>query len=73
MAVAILTESALSFLGLGVPLPTASWGSILSAAHEHIEYAWWLMLFPGLAIFTHRGRVQHHRRAVREALDPRSE
>jgi peptide/nickel transport system permease protein len=73
VAVAILTESALSFLGLGVPLPTASWGSMLSMAHEHIEYAWWLVLFPGLAIFTTVAAFNVVGERVREALDPRSD
>jgi peptide/nickel transport system permease protein len=73
VASAILTESALSFLGLGVPLPTASWGSILSTAHEHIEYAWWLVLFPGLAIFSTVAAFNIVGERVREALDPRSE
>jgi len=73
VASAILTESALSFLGLGVPLPTASWGSILSTAHEHIEYAWWLVLFPGLAIFTTVAAFNIVGERVREALDPHSE
>ncbi|HEY0372349.1 MAG TPA: ABC transporter permease [Thermoanaerobaculia bacterium] len=73
VAVAILTESALSFLGLGVPLPTSSWGSMLSQAHEHIEYAWWLILFPGLAIFTTVASFNVVGERFREALDPRSD
>ncbi|HEX8169526.1 MAG TPA: ABC transporter permease [Thermoanaerobaculia bacterium] len=73
VAYAILTESALSFLGLGVPLPTASWGSILAAAREHIEYAWWLILFPGLAIFSTVAAFNIIGERVRDALDPRSE
>jgi peptide/nickel transport system permease protein len=72
VAVAILTESALSFLGLGVPLPTASWGSMLSQAYEHIEYAWWLILFPGLAIFTTVASFNVIGERFRDALDPRS-
>ena len=48
---AILTESALSFLGIGVQPPTASWGNILAQAKDNIEIAWWLSLWPGLAIF----------------------
>lgn len=72
VAVAILTESALSFLGLGVPLPTASWGSMLSAAREHIDYAWWLVLFPGLAIFTTVAAFNIIGERFRDALDPRS-
>jgi peptide/nickel transport system permease protein len=73
VAAAILTESALSFLGLGVPLPTASWGSILSAAHEHVDYAWWLVLFPGMAIFTTVASFNLVGERFREALDPRSD
>lgn len=48
---AILAEAALSFLGVGLPAPAASWGGILSAAPAYIEEAWWLALFPGLALF----------------------
>ena len=73
VAVAILTESALSFLGLGVPLPTASWGSMLSQAYDHIEYAWWLVLFPGLAIFSTVASFNLIGERFREALDPRSD
>lgn len=73
VAGAILTESALSYLGLGVPLPTASWGSILSGAKEHIEYAWWLILFPGLAIFSTVAAFNVVGERFREALDPRSD
>ncbi|HYH08251.1 MAG TPA: ABC transporter permease [Thermoanaerobaculia bacterium] len=73
VAWAILTESALSFLGLGVQLPTASWGSILSTAHEHIDYAWWLVLFPGLAIFTTVAAFNIVGERFRDALDPRND
>ncbi len=51
ISAAIMVESAISFLGFGIPLPYASWGSILSSADEHLRHAWWLALFPGLAIF----------------------
>lgn len=73
VAFAILTESALSYLGLGVPLPTASWGSILSNARDHIDYAWWLVLFPGLAIFTTVAAFNVIGERFRDALDPRSD
>jgi peptide/nickel transport system permease protein len=73
VAWAILVESSLSFLGLGVPLPTASWGSILSDARSQIEYAWWLILFPGLAIFTTVAAFNIIGERFRAALDPRSE
>jgi peptide/nickel transport system permease protein len=73
VASAILTESALSFLGFGVPLPTATWGSILAAAEENIEYAWWLVLFPGVAIFLTVAAFNVIGDRFRDALDPRAE
>jgi peptide/nickel transport system permease protein len=48
---AILTESGLSFLGLGVQPPDPSWGNILTAGKDYISTAWWMVLYPGLAIF----------------------
>jgi peptide/nickel transport system permease protein len=48
---AILAEAALSFLGVGLPAPAVSWGGILSAARNWIQEAWWIALFPGLALF----------------------
>ena len=48
---AILAEASLSFLGVGLPAPAASWGGILSSARPTIEEAWWIALFPGLALF----------------------
>ncbi len=48
---AILTESGLSFLGLGVQPPTASWGSILSEGKDVLQVAWWMSFFPGIVIF----------------------
>ena len=48
---AILAEAALSFLGVGLPAPAVSWGGILSSAPNWIQEAWWIALFPGLALF----------------------
>jgi peptide/nickel transport system permease protein len=73
VANAILIESALSFLGLGVAVPMASWGSILSVAEIYIDYAWWLVLFPGLAIFSTVAAFNIIGDRFRDALDPRSE
>ena len=73
VANAILVESALSFLGLGVSVPTPSWGSILSVAETFIDYAWWLVLFPGLAIFTTVAAFNVIGDRFRDALDPRSD
>ncbi len=73
VASAILIESALSFLGMGVPPPTASWGNILFSAEQHIEYAWWLAVFPGFAIFLTVAAFNIIGDRFRDALDPRSE
>jgi peptide/nickel transport system permease protein len=51
VAWAILAEAALSFLGVGLPATTVSWGGILATAPSYIDEAWWLALFPGLALF----------------------
>lgn len=48
---AILSESALSFLGLGIVAPQMSWGTILSGGKDVVEIAWWVSFFPGLLIF----------------------
>jgi peptide/nickel transport system permease protein len=46
----ILTEAALSYLGAGIPPPTASWGQMVSDGRNIIDTAWWVSFFPGLAI-----------------------
>ena len=71
IAGAILTESALSFLGLGVSPPTPSWGNILSSGKEYLEFAWWLFLFPGLAIMITVLAYYLLGEGIRDALDPR--
>ncbi|OPX21025.1 MAG: peptide ABC transporter permease [Desulfobacca sp. 4484_104] len=71
VAGAILTESALSFLGLGVQPPTPSWGNILTAGKDNIEIAWWLSLFPGLAILITVMGYNLLGEGIREAIDPR--
>jgi peptide/nickel transport system permease protein len=71
VAAAILVESALSFLGIGVQPPTPSWGNMLTLGKDNIEIAWWLSLFPGLAIlFTVLG-YNLVGEGLRDALDPR--
>ncbi len=68
---AILTESALSFLGIGVQPPIPSWGNILTAAKDNIEIAWWLSLYPGLAIFLTVMGYNLLGEGLRDILDPR--
>ncbi len=71
IAGAILTESALSFLGIGVQPPTPSWGSILTEGKNYIEFAWWLSVFPGLAILITVLGYNLLGEALRDALDTR--
>ncbi len=68
---AILIESGLSFLGLGVQPPTPSWGSLLSSGKDNIEIAWWLSAFPGLAILVTVLGYNLLGEGIRDALDPR--
>lgn len=67
---AILAESAISFLGFGVPVPQASWGSILGGAEPFLLHAWWLALFPGLAIFVTVACCNAIGEGLRDLLDP---
>ncbi len=71
VAGAILTESALSFLGLGVQPPHPSWGNILTLGKDNIEIAWWLSVFPGLAILITVLVYNLVGEGLRDALDPR--
>ena len=68
---AILTESGLSFLGLGVQPPYATWGNILNDGKDLITYAWWLTLYPGLAILVTVLSYNLMGEGIRDALDPR--
>ncbi len=71
VAGAILIESGLSFLGLGVQPPDPSWGNILTAGKDNIEVAWWLSLFPGFAILITVLSYNLVGEGLRDALDPR--
>ena len=68
---AILTESGLSFLGLGVQPPYATWGNILNEGKDAIEIAWWLSFYPGLAILVTVLSYNLLGEGIRDALDPR--
>jgi peptide/nickel transport system permease protein len=71
VAGAILVESSLSFLGLGVQPPTPSWGSIITGGKDTIEIAWWLSLFPGLAILITVLGYNLLGEGLQDALNPR--
>jgi peptide/nickel transport system permease protein len=71
VAGAILTESGLSFLGMGISVPTPSWGSILADGRSAIFRAPWLIVYPGLAIFVTITCYNLVGEALRDASDPR--
>jgi peptide/nickel transport system permease protein len=70
---AILTESALSFLGLGVQPPMSSWGQILTSGKDYIYIAWWLSVFPGIAILLTVLAFNLVGEAIRDVFDPKEE
>ena len=72
IASAVLVESGLSFLGLGVQAPTASWGNILTDGKEYIQFAWWLSLFPGLAILLTVLGYNLLGEGIRDLMDPKN-
>jgi peptide/nickel transport system permease protein len=70
-ASAILLEAALSFLGLGVQPPHATWGNILTDGKDSLEIAWWMTVYPGLAILITVLSYNLLGEGIRDALDPR--
>jgi len=71
IASAVLTESALSFLGIGVQPPTPSWGNILTQGKEVLGVAWWLSFYPGIAILLTVLGYNLLGEGIRDAIDPR--
>jgi peptide/nickel transport system permease protein len=72
VANAITLEAYISFLGLGVRPPTATWGNMLEGAYNYIESAYWMWLFPGLLILFIVLAINFVGDGLRDALDPRS-
>ncbi|HEX3346650.1 MAG TPA: ABC transporter permease [Acetobacteraceae bacterium] len=70
-AYAILAEAALSFLGIGPPPPVPSWGNIIAEGRDHAVEAWWIMLFPGVAISLAALGMNLLGDGLRDVLDPR--
>ncbi|SDI65341.1 ABC transporter permease subunit [Pseudomonas panipatensis] len=68
---AILDAAALGFLGLGVQPPTPEWGTMLAAARDYIERAWWVVSLPGLAILFSVLAINLMGDGLRDALDPK--
>jgi peptide/nickel transport system permease protein len=71
MAAAIITASALSFLGLGIKPPTPEWGNMLAEGREFLQRAWWVAFFPGSAIMLTVLSINLLGDGLRDALDPR--
>jgi peptide/nickel transport system permease protein len=71
MATAIITGSALSFLGLGIKPPTPEWGNMLAEGREFLQRAWWVAFFPGSAIMLTVLSINLLGDGLRDALDPR--
>ncbi|MGI9049286.1 MAG: ABC transporter permease [Rubrobacteraceae bacterium] len=72
VGIAILAESVLSFLGLGIQPPTPSWGNLLSDAQTNMVQDWWLAVFPGIMIVITVLCVNFLGDGLRDALDPKS-
>jgi peptide/nickel transport system permease protein len=72
VAAAILIESGLSYLGFGASPPNPSWGTLLRSGRDSIEHMWWLILFPGLAIFLTVLAYNLIGEGLQEATDPRT-
>jgi len=68
----ILMEAGLSFLGLGIQPPAASWGSIMSVGRQYLERAWWIVAFPGVCLFLLVFSVNVLGDWLRDEIDPRS-
>ena len=71
VAAAVLVESGLSFLGIGVQPPDPSWGNMLTEGKDNIEIAWWLSMFPGFAILITVMAYNLLGEGIRDSLDPR--
>ena len=70
---AIVFEATLSFLGIGIPAPTASWGVILSEAQQFYQTSWWYVVFPAAALLITTLAFNLLGDGVRDAMDPRTE
>jgi len=66
----ILAEATLSFLGAGIPAPTPAWGVMISDGRDYLDSAWWISVFPGIAIFSVVMSLNFLGDWLRDRLDP---
>jgi peptide/nickel transport system permease protein len=71
--VVIVTQATLSYLGLGLPPPTADWGGMINESQNYYTTAWWFILFPGLALLITTLAFNLFGDGVRDAFDPRGD
>jgi peptide/nickel transport system permease protein len=71
--IAVIFEATLSFLGIGIPEPTPSWGSILAEAQNYYTVAWWYVVFPSVALLVTTLAFNLLGDGIRDAMDPRTE
>jgi peptide/nickel transport system permease protein len=71
VGLSILTEASLSYLGLGVQPPAASWGNIIADGRVYLRTAWWVSLFPGAVVFLAVMALNLLGDGLRDAFDPR--
>ena len=69
----VLTEAALSFLGVGIPPPTPDWGQMISDAQAYYQQAWWYLARPGVALLITTLAFNIFGDGVRDAFDPRTD
>jgi peptide/nickel transport system permease protein len=72
VALSILAEASLSFLGAGVPAGIPTWGNMVAEGQSYLQRAWWISVFPGICLFLTVLAINLLGDALRDALDPRS-
>ncbi|MEM5773508.1 MAG: ABC transporter permease, partial [Anaerolineaceae bacterium] len=72
LAGAIMLTAGLSYLGLGAQPPSAEWGAMLNYGRSYLRAAWWMSIFPGLAVYLAMLSINLFGEGLRDALDPKT-